>query len=86
MNIDPKDYKGGNFKFEQTPFYELSKIFSDGTLDYTEINEDINAYYNGNGSNLVQRVDGRYSERINLGHSEIAYIININPQFLNTIF
>lgn len=66
--------------------HELSKIFSDGTLDYTEINEDINAYYNGNGSNLVQRVDGRYSERINLGHSEIAYIININPQFLNTIF
>lgn len=79
MNIDAEEYKDGNFKFEETPFYELSKIFGADELDYTSINEKVNDYYKGNGSDLIQREDGQYSERINLGQSEFVYIININP-------
>lgn len=79
MNIDAEDYKDGNFKFEETPFYELSKIFGAGDLDYTGINEKVNAYFKGNGSDLVQREEGQFSERINLSSGEFVYIININP-------
>ena len=79
MNIDAEDYKDGNFKFEETPFYELSKIFGASNLDYTSINEKVNDYFKGNGSDLIQREDGQYSERINLGQSQFSYIININP-------
>ena len=79
MNIDAEDYKDGNFKFEETPFYELSKIFGASNLDYTSINEKVNDYFIGNGSDLIQREDGQYSERINLGQSQFSYIININP-------
>lgn len=79
MNIDPEEYNGDNFKFEETPFYELSKIFGASDLDYTSINEKVNDYFNGNGSDLVERSEGEYSERINLGQTEFTYIININP-------
>lgn len=79
MNIDAEDYKDENFKFEETPFYELSKIFGASNLDYTSINEKVNDYFKGNGSDLIQREDGQYSERINLGQSQFSYIININP-------
>ena len=79
MNIDAEDYKDENFKFEETPFYELSKIFGASNLDYTSINEKVNDYFKGNGSDLIQREDGQYSERINLGQSQFSYIINIDP-------
>ena len=79
MNIDGEEFKGGNFKIEETPFYEVIKIFGADKLDFTEVNEKINDYYNGNGSDLVQKEEGEYSFRFNLGQSKIAYIININP-------
>ena len=79
MNIDGESYKDGSFKIEETPFYELIKIFGADKLDYTSINEKINDYFQGNGSDLVQRNEGQFSERINLSSGEIAYIININP-------
>ncbi|WP_294406659.1 hypothetical protein [uncultured Clostridium sp.] len=79
MNINAEEYKDGNFKFEETPFYELSKIFGADELDYTSINEKVNDYFKGNGSDVIQREKGQYSERINLSNSQIAYMININP-------
>lgn len=79
MNIDESFYKDGNFKFEETPFYELSKIFGAGDLDCTGINEKVNAYFRGNGSSLVERSEGQFTERINLSEGEFAYIINITP-------
>lgn len=79
MNIDESFYKDGNFKFEETPFYELSKLFGMEDLDYTSVNEKVNDYFNGNGSDLIYRNKGQFSERINLGQSQFAYIININP-------
>ena len=79
MKIDKSFYKDGNFKFEETPFYELSKIFGAGDLDYTGINEKVNDYFNGNGSSLVERSEGQFAERINLSQGEFAYIINIRP-------
>ena len=79
MNIDAEDYKDGNFKFEETPFYVLSKIFGADELDYMSINEKVNDYFKGNGSDVIRREDGQFSERINLSNSQIAYMININP-------
>ena len=79
MNIDESFYKDGNFKFEETPFYELSKLFGMEDLDYTSVNEKVNDYFKGNGSDLIHRNKGQFSERINLGQSQFAYIININP-------
>ena len=79
MNIDESFYKDGNFKFEETQFYELSKLFGMEYLDYTSVNEKVNDYFNGNGSDLIYRNKGQFSERINLGQSQFAYIININP-------
>ena len=43
------------------------------------INEKVNDYFKGNGSDVIQREKGQYSERINLSNSQIAYMININP-------
>lgn len=68
------------FKIEETPLYELSKIIMDKEVDYTETNKQINEKLNKELDTISNTYDdGKFEEYIRIENNLIEYSITVRP-------
>ena len=82
MRVNEEEIKAGNFKFEETPFYEFSKLMFNEERDYIELNKLIMDEYNGiNEKDNIIHILGDYEvEEIYCEGSKIFYTISIDSK------
>ena len=79
LNVNDEEIKTKGFKFEEIAFYKLRDILIPDIKSDAELNEKVKAYYDGEGNNIIEVINGKVKERILIGGTYIRYTIVINP-------
>lgn len=79
MNIKSENIETNEFKFEDTIFYELSNQLINKSIDYSDINNQINEYIkSGEEKDIINNYDN-IEEIIKIRSNSVIYTILIRP-------